>query len=153
MFDMPFIDEEALAFFNGLSGRLHIELTEPAERATPRLENLIAPPHARTLSVRFKMTRFLDGEFQELTDDEWQRVVIHAPRIAMCSWMAKDTPVVHEARDGKAFTVRDLAACIAETERQGRDHSKWFGRVDVHHVFFEGISLEDEGIWVISWGS
>jgi len=34
-----------------------------------------------------------------------------------------------------------------------RDSSKWFGGIDVHHVFFEGIHLDEDDVWAIHWGS
>jgi hypothetical protein len=30
---------------------------------------------------------------------------------------------------------------------------RWLGGVDVHHVFFEGIKLGDDGVWGTGWGS
>ena len=47
----------------------------------------------------------------------------------------------------------DLLRAIEETERQTRGQSKWFDGVDVHHCFFEGIALADDGTWSIHWGS
>ena len=31
--------------------------------------------------------------------------------------------------------------------------SEWFDGVDVHHVFFEGIHQDSDGVWEIYWGS
>jgi hypothetical protein len=31
--------------------------------------------------------------------------------------------------------------------------SEWFGGVDVHHVFFEGLHEDVDGVWVANWGS
>jgi hypothetical protein len=60
--------------------------------------------------------------------------------------------VTEHVADGGAFTVRDLAGAIATTERASRGSSEWFGGIDVHHVFFEGIE-DDDGAWRICWGS
>jgi hypothetical protein len=60
--------------------------------------------------------------------------------------------VEHDAPNGKAFTTRDLKAAIEKTEQAGRENAPWLGGVDVHHVFFEGIELEDD-VWTICWGS
>jgi hypothetical protein len=147
------IDQDALAFFNRLSGRLAIELTEPAARAAPHMLNLQAAPTARVQSVRFKVTRYDGDDFHDLTEAELSRVVLRAPSVSMCSGEAESVNVEHAAPSGGAFTVRDLIACVEETERQGRDQSVWLGGVDVHHVYFEGITLETSGVWWISWGS
>ncbi|GAB2663226.1 hypothetical protein GCM10027088_47380 [Nocardia goodfellowii] len=62
-------------------------------------------------------------------------------------------PVEHRASNGKWFTVRDLVTAIAETERRTRQQSQWYGGVDVHHVYFEGIHEGADGVWEIYWGS
>jgi hypothetical protein len=145
------IDPEGFAFFDGLSGRLHIELTEPAQRVSPRLYNVAAPPAARIVSIRLELEVFEDDEFRGLTEEEWNRVVLRVPRLRARSAGA-DVVVTHDAPDGAAFTVRDLAVVIAKTEHVSREQRPWLGGVDVHHVFFEGVTLRD-GIWESHWGS
>jgi hypothetical protein len=146
------VDDDALEFFNGLSGRLEIELTEPAQKAAPHLLNLVAPKSARIKSVAMELHVYEGEDHRELTDDEWARVVIHAPRIHMRSVDTEEIVIDHDASDGATFTVRNLADAIAKTERDSREHGEWLGGVDVHHIFFEGIELED-GVWTICWGS
>jgi hypothetical protein len=60
--------------------------------------------------------------------------------------------VLLDAPDGATFTIRDLAAAIAKTERESRERGEWLGGIDVHHIFFEGLSFDDD-VWTISWGS
>lgn len=146
------IDDDALEFFNGLSGTLRIELTEPAQQAAPHLMNLVAPATARIKSVAMELHVYEEEDDRELTDEEWNRVVIRAPRIGMRSVDTDEIVIDHDAPDGATFTVRNLADAIAKTERESREHGEWLGGVDVHHVFFEGIELED-GVWTICWGS
>jgi len=146
------VDEEALEFFNGLSGQLAVELTEPAHSISENLPgNLVAPTGARVKQVSLELRVFEEDDFRDLSEEEWSRVVIRAPSVRMRG--ESEVVVEHPAPDGNAFTVRDLGEAVAKTERQGRDESEWFGGVDVHHVFFEGISLEDDGVWSICWGS
>ncbi len=142
----------ALEFFNGLSGRLEIELTVPAQRAAPHMLNLVASKSARIKHVEMTFSIRGDDDNRELTDAEWNRVVIRKPHIKMCSVDTPDVIVEHDAPDGKAFTVRDLAKAIAKTESQSREHGEWCGGIDVHHIYFEGIELGD-GVWTICWGS
>lgn len=147
-------DDEGLRFFNSLSGRLHIELSEPPQPYSARMLNLTAPPTARIQSVSLDMKGRVDpetGKFTDLTDSEWNRVVLRSPLIRMRG--ETERAVEHRAADGVAFTVRDLAAAIRETERQTRGDTEWLGGIDVHHVYFEGIELEDDGVWAIRWGS
>ena len=106
-------------------------------------------PHGSRASGS-KLTVFEDGTFRALTDDEWRTVVIREPAIRMRG--EGETITEHRAPDGVAFTARDLADAIAKTEHAGRGSSEWFGGIDVHHTFFEGIEDED-GVWSIRWGS
>jgi len=146
------IEDEALHFFNRLSGRLVIGLSEPPQPMSERLINLVARPTSQLENVSLVMKVFLkDSGFRELTEAEWERVVLRSPAIRMRG--ETEGVVEHRAPDGTAFTVRDLTAAIVETERQTRAGSEWFGGIDVHHVFFEGIHLGDDGVWSIGWGS
>lgn len=144
--------DDALEFFNSLSGRLMIELTEPAKQAAPHMLNLVAPKTARIKRVEMTFSVYENDERRDLTDEERKRVVIREPHIKMCSVDTPDVIVEHDAPDGKAFTVRDLAAAIAKTEAASREHGEWLGGIDVHHIYFEGIDGEGDE-WTICWGS
>jgi hypothetical protein len=53
------------------------------------------------------------------------------------------------------FTVEELVDCIVDFEKIDRSSCKsWFGGVDCHHVFFEGVDYDKEkNIYNSSWGS
>ncbi|MEV6102758.1 hypothetical protein [Nocardia sp. NPDC051981] len=140
----------SLEFFNGLSGTLDIELTEPTENVAANLSNQRATATAAIRGVSFTLNVFENGEARDLTINEFDRVVLELPMLNLRGF---GDPVEHRAPNGKWFTVRDLAAAIAETERSTRQQSQWLGGVDVHHTFFEGIYKRDDGVWEIYWGS
>ncbi|WP_225728361.1 MULTISPECIES: hypothetical protein [unclassified Nocardia] len=140
----------SLEFFNRLSGTLAIELTEPTEEIAPNLANRRATATAAITGVTFALEVFEDERFRDLTVDEFDRVVLKVPVLNL---RGLGDPVEHRASNGKWFTVRDLAAAIAETERSTRGQSRWYGGVDVHHIYFEGIHEGDAGVWEIHWGS
>ncbi|MFQ6326940.1 hypothetical protein ACLMAL_12460 [Nocardia sp. CWNU-33] len=140
----------SLKFFNGLSGTLAIELTEPTENVAANLSNQRATATAAIRGVSFTLNVFENGDFRDVTVDEFDRVVLELPMLNLRGF---GDPVEHRAPNGEWFTVRDLAAAIAETERSTRQQSQWFGGVDVHHIFFEGIHERDDGVWEIYWGS
>lgn len=146
-------DEDALAFFNSLSGRLDIKLTESPSPITASLQNLVAPPTARIAGIELRLEVFEEDadDFRPLTDDEWNRVVVREPTIQFRG--GGDRIVEHRAPNDRCFTTRELAKAIEATERETRGHSNWFGGVDVHHVFFQGIELGRDGVWSTSWGS
>lgn len=156
------IDEDGLRFFNKLAGRLDIRLSEPAVPVAPGWLNLKAPPLARiedvSLTVQFADESEEDTPWdllpdpRDLTEEEWNRVVLRTPAIRMRGEDGAEV-VEHQAPDGLTFAVRDLAAAIAETERKTRGWTEWEGGIDVHHIYFEGIHLEEDGVWFIQWGS
>lgn len=140
----------SLEFFNRLSGKLSIELTEATEEIAANLSNQRATATAEIVGVSFALKVLQDGDFRDLTVDESDRVVLES---AVLNLRSLGEPVVHQAPNGQWFTVRDLAAAVAETERRTRQQSEWFGGMDVHHIFFEGIERDDDGTWTVYWGS
>lgn len=149
----PSVEPDALAFFCRLSGRLYIELSEPPQRIHPPLENLGAAPTASIVSIRLRAQVFEreTGTFRPLSEEELDRVVIREPKVAFVGHGRG--AATFDAPDGVAFRVRDLLAAVEETERRSRGDSEWYGGIDVHHVFFEGIHLGTDGQWRIRWGS
>ena len=91
-----------------------------------------------------------EGDPRALTEEELSRVAFTGEHLVL---RGLGEPVRHRAPDGRRFTVRDVLAAVEETERQTRGDSEWFGGIDMHHVFFEGLYLEEEGVWTIYWGS
>jgi hypothetical protein len=142
-----------LDFFNRLSGRLNIELSIPAQPAAPHLLNLQAPANAKIVSLKLTAEVFEREKktFRPLTADEWDSIAFRGSAIRLRG--ESDRVVSHKAPNGSYFTVRELLLAVEETERQTRNDSDWFGGVDVHHVFFEGIHKESDDVWRIAWGS
>jgi hypothetical protein len=148
-------DAAGLVFFNELCGHLAITLSEPPLPVAGTVRNVKASPTATIRDITLTLEIFEDEEADKpraLTDEEWSRVVLRTPSIRMRGQDAKKV-VEHVAPNGGSFTVRDLARAVLETERQSRASTDWLGGIDVHHVFFQGMSLDDEGVWCISWGS
>jgi len=147
-------DDEGLGFFNQLWGRLNLELSEPPQPISERLLNEAALPSTRLGRVSLELrvvVEIEDNDYRDLTEEEWRRVVLRAPIIRLRG--LDESVVKHRAPDGASFTVRDLVAVIVETERQTRANTEWFGGIDVHHVYFDGITLDDAGVWSIGWSS
>ena len=145
-----------LEFFNGLSGKLEIELTAPPERVGDLL-NERATAEAGIVSLKLTAEVYNDETetFRPLTLDELDAVAFRGDAIRLRS--EEGEAVAHAAPNGEFFTTRQLLHAVEETERRTRDQSEWLGGVDVHHVFFEGIHREDEEdddeVWKIHWGS
>ncbi|GAB2663233.1 hypothetical protein [Nocardia goodfellowii] len=61
----------SLEFFNALSGKLAIELTEPTESIAANLVNQRASATAAIKDVSFTPDVFEDEDFRDLTTDEF----------------------------------------------------------------------------------
>ena len=141
-----------LEFFNSLSATLEIELTAPPEKIE-NTANLRAAPGAKISSVKLN-AEVATGEppaFRSLSPEELKSVAFRAARIQLRG--AGGIPVEHQATNGVQFTVQDMLDAVEETERQTREKSEWFGGMDIHHIYFEGIHPASDGVWDIEWGS
>jgi hypothetical protein len=141
-----------IEFFQSISGELEVELTAPTENIGD-LANQRAPADATIKSLRLVPEIFEEQTMsaRPLTAEELQRVAYHGSNIRLRGESQQVT--THAAPNGKHFTVQELLNAVEESERQSRGNSEWFGGVDVHHVFFEGLELADDGVWDIIWGS
>lgn len=142
-----------LKFFNSLSGKLEIQLDAPA-KPIGKLQNLQAAPEARVIRLSLQAEVFVPEtkEFRPLTSAELNGVAFRGGSIRLRGEGAHET-VLHTAANGSYFTVAELLRAVEETERQSRAQAEWFGGVDVHHVFFEGIEPGEDNVWEICWGS
>ena len=139
-------------FFNSLSGKLEIELTDPAE-SYRNMANLAAKPGARIVEVKFHPEVFEEDKenFRNLTEEELRLEIFRGPNIRLRG--ESGDVVEHKALNRKSFTVKEMITAIEETERRTRGNSKWLGGIDIHHCYFEGIYQNKNGDWEISWGS
>lgn len=144
-------DPAGLAFLDSIGGRLDIELTEPTEKISPNLANRKATPTATIKRVKLDAYTFTDSDLVPLTAAELDRVVF---RGAVLKLVGYGDVVTHTAADCE-LTVRDVLEAVEKTELETRSDSDWFEGIDVHHVFFQGLSRHSavRDVWVISWGS
>ena len=64
----------------------------------------------------------------------------------------KGIEVLHKSKNG-IFTVKDLMKAVLRTEKKTRKNTEWFGGIDVHHIFFEGLVKIRGNKFQICWGS
>lgn len=158
----------SIEFFNKFSATLIIELDIPPHQVGELL-NQYAAESAKIKSVKFNVSAV---DYRNVnrppSDSELDVIVFKQTTLNLCSDLdlraarLPDSKVIvaHSAPNGKYFTVRDVIAAIEATEFQTRQHTDWFGGVDVHHIFFEGIHRHPyrheevtESAWEICWGS
>ena len=51
------------------------------------------------------------------------------------------------------FTCGELIDHIVEFENTSRIFTNWFGNIDEHHVFFEGLEPKGNNTYTVNWGS
>ena len=135
-----------------VSGTLTVEVSAAPMRLAKKPANRAARPEAEVVALRFEASIFENGEFRSLTEPELEEIAFAEQAIRLRS--GRTTVVIRfDAPNKKHFTVRDLIAAIEVTEQATRPSSDWFGGVDIHHVFFEGIAVGRDGIGSILWGS
>jgi hypothetical protein len=141
-----YVNKKALNFINDLSGVLRIEWNKYVDDL----------PAIKSIELEFEKTK--NDDFVPLSDKEMNMVIFKTDCIKM-----RTSLWVNEKREysnnfishlsNKNFTIGDIIKCIEKTELYMRPNTYWFGGPDVHHVFFEGIEQDKEGIWNINWGS
>lgn len=134
---------------------LVIALLEPAAANTtapPYLVNRFAHASARIASLRVVARNHHDG--CPLSPAQLDEPVLRASTIDIGNGIAETRlrlPAGHTA-----FRVRDILAAIEELEWITRPQSEWFGGIDVHHIFFEGLKPAFVGAsdcFEYRWGS
>ncbi len=150
-----------LAFFNGLSGWLRIDFNLPDRELFDR-DN---PPNWKTVQLmrfEFEIKHYLPEEqdFCPLTDEELDSVAFVGGHIVLrnLNLISEAVAVRHEAPNGRYFTVKQLRQAIEDTERAariqfGEDRELDLDCLDAGHVYFEGIGPQQDGSWLIYWGS
>ena len=50
-------------------------------------------------------------------------------------------------------TGEEMADIVVEFEKEDRPKTEWFGGIDAHHIFFEGMHKNKDNSYTIHWGS
>lgn len=147
----------------GLCFTLDIETTNTAP---PRgmLLNRFEEPDSRIKSINVREVTYYDeslGELVPYTKAELKKMPGYtADTMTFESvWRDMDTKEITDTTT-KTFTQEggfscwDVIKCIEKFEKLDRPKTKWFGGIDCHHVFYEGIHFnKDKKTLGISWGS
>lgn len=92
------------------------------------------------------------ADFDTPTQAELNEIIINLPEIGLIGKAGRI--IHHKAPNGKHFTAGDICAAVEETEKQTRNETEWFGGIDLHHIYFEGLDeTEEKGVYRIYWGS
>ena len=163
--------------FNNISSTLQIETTRDSVRHGMLLNRFESTDSTINIdSMEFSDFTFYDresGEFNELTEEELNDVAFGDKQITLESKryisdlsnmrslevdfskveMSDSTIMEFTAKNNDYFTFQELLDNIITFEKIDRPKTKWFGGVDCHHVYFEGIHLSKTGTYSVCWGS
>ena len=69
-------------------------------------------------------------------------------------WVGLAEEVEAQGGDVRVFSVGEVVRAIEEFERADRPKTTWFGGVDCHHTFFEGLAPNEAGdAFFVRWAS
>ena len=64
-----------------------------------------------------------------------------------------ETKITYTARNGRWFSCKELMDIIIKFDLEDRPKSLWFGGIDAHHIYFDGLQMNVDGSYRIQWGS
>ena len=149
-----------------LSFTLHIE-TDKEPKQFPGMLNQYCEKDTKVVKITVPHV-FKYGEDYDLFADELEErdefcdylVELSDKELDVCAYKSKSVRLScgeYFAPEGKDyFSIKDLVEAICENEEtdRAREESLWFGGIDCHHIFFEGMSLDCWGNYYhVSWGS
>ena len=139
---------------NKISFTLDVETSADAV-LVKNLVNRFERPESRVVAVSIHDVDYFDGgDMRPIAPDVLRR------KIAFVG----DTLTLHNGRDRRPLaqtfaapngylTVYEMLRCIEAFEMRARPQTDWFGGVDCHHTFFEGMHRRADGAYSVSWGS
>ncbi len=141
---------------------VHVETTNTAPQQGMLL-NRFEEPDSEIVSLHAGPLERFDralNELIELTRDEVNQPGFIGSELPLESiWKTRDGRTVAETRrtfktQKGFFTVSEVVKAVEKFERVDRPKSQWFGGIDCHHVFFEGLRPNAEkNAFCVCWGS
>jgi hypothetical protein len=111
-----------------------------------------ADPDAKIVSLKLDVSVVRDKNHRRSpTEDDYDEVVLDEPSIVIGGYQSEKTE--HKAPNGTSFRAEDLLDAVEEHERLTRGSSEWFGGIDCHHIYFEGLHKQADGSYSVHWGS
>lgn len=137
-----------------ISFSLSIELDIPPTPMGGRLVNLAADKKAKLKEIKVdSVSRYCPDqeEHVEFTDEQLNTLIIYEGE--KIEFKHNNTRKVYHFSNKKA-TIKQFVDAIVDFEKIARTSGDWFGGIDCHHIFYEGIDPAGEnGVYHITWGS
>lgn len=128
------------SILDDVSGSIDIEIDNTGIKLDVHWEQIEKWDNVRSISTQF-------------TEDEFNTIVLCVPKF----YIIDDKKFTMSFTDGP-FTLRQILYNIIKFEEISRQAKSWFGGIDCHHTFFEGLrklKTDKEGnpYYRTSWGS
>ncbi|KAG4065976.1 hypothetical protein HA402_006694 [Bradysia odoriphaga] len=139
--------------YNDINFTLSIKLDTPPAPMSPFLLNLQAASDAQLVDIQVdKIYRFDDNdEIIEYTEEEKNTLVVFNEESIV--FQGPDNFKKEYKFPTKRVTMKQFVEAIVDFEKQDRVKSEWFGGIDCHHIFYEGLHPTADGAYIIFWGS
>ena len=149
-----------------LSFTLHIE-TDKEPKQFPGMLNQYCEKDTKIVKITVPYVFKYGKDYDLFADDLKERdefsddlVELSDKELDVCAYKSKSVRLgcgEYFAPDNKDyFSIKDLLEAICKNEEidRAREENFWFGGIDCHHIFFEGMSLDCCGNYYhVSWGS
>ena len=145
---------------------LHFCLNITTTKTMPQQGNLLnrfEAPDSRILDITADQPAFIDEDLQEfvqLTSDQLKLPAFIGSEATFYNCHVNDSNIKiaetwHTFTNQRGhFTVEEMVENILVFEKLDRPKSCWFGGVDAHHIFYEGVHCNSDGkTYSVHWGS
>ena len=140
---------------------LHIQTTNTSPQRGPLL-NRFEEPDSEIKSIRVGPLGRYDRDLNEnmaLTAAEKKepgfvgdKLTLDSKRHGRDGRIVTKTRKTYKTRKG-FFTIAEVAKIVEKFEAIDRPKSRWFGGIDCHHIFFEGLYPTATDGFCVCWGS
>ena len=146
--------EEFSEIFQNAGFNINIRLEEDKTYSTGRLLNIFVKPDSQILDItKTNIYKFSeDYDLIDLSEEEVNSLAYNNKSITLVN-SATETELQFHSDNEQYFTVQELVDKIMEFEKIDRPKTDWFGGIDAHHIFYEGLHKKDEHIYSVMWGS
>ena len=127
---------------DGIDFTINIETSEPPRGIPPSFILRERPTMTQLLGIRSERPR---RSGLELSDDELQSRGFHGSHMQLRA--DRDAEVTEKSyhSDKEYFTIHEVIANIVDFETARRQKTDWFGGINAHHVYSEGMFPNDDG--------
>ena len=149
------------AFNKNVTFILGVETDQPPVQHFPLL-NRFEDPNSKVVDIYCNEITYYDKELEEqvpFTQEELDVPAFIGSEISLSSVRfdrkGKKVTASHMSFCNHAgyFTIQEMVDMVVEFEKVDRPKTCWFGGIDAHHIYFEGLRKEKDGSYRILWGS